>query len=53
MFRAIRRQKKLLAGSKQLFDVTAPADFAARLPAVQRALYLLFNEGYHGHSDLS
>jgi predicted RNA polymerase sigma factor len=27
-----------------------PADFAARLPAVLRALYLLFNEGYHGAS---
>src|SRR5262249_15545623 len=26
------------------------ADFSARLPAVQRALYLLFNEGYHGAS---
>ncbi|HTV55105.1 MAG TPA: DUF6596 domain-containing protein [Terriglobia bacterium] len=25
-------------------------DFAGRLPAVQRALYLLFNEGYHGAS---
>ena len=25
-------------------------DFAARLAAVQRALYLLFNEGYHGAS---
>jgi len=24
----------------------APADFSARLPAVRRALYLLFNEGY-------
>jgi RNA polymerase sigma-70 factor (ECF subfamily) len=33
-----------------LFDITAPADFAGRLPAVQRALYLLFNEGYHGAS---
>src|SRR5258708_21676063 len=46
----ITRAKKLLAGSKRLFDVTAPADFAARLPAVQPALYLLFNEGYHGAS---
>jgi RNA polymerase sigma factor (sigma-70 family) len=46
----ITRAKKLLAGSKQLFDVAAPADFAARLPAVHRALYLLFNEGYHGAS---
>ena len=44
----ITRAKKLLAGSKRLFDIAAPADFSARLPAVQRALYLLFNEGYHG-----
>jgi len=41
----ITRAKKLLAASKRLFDVAAPAEFAARLPAVHRALYLLFNEG--------
>ena len=46
----ITRAKKLLATSKRLFDVAASADFAARLPAVHRALYLLFNEGYHGAS---
>src|SRR6516225_3914379 len=46
----IPRAKKVLAGSKRLFDVTVPADVSARLPAVQRALYLLFNEGYHGAS---
>jgi len=46
----IQRAKKVLAGSKRLFDVTLPADFSARLPAVHRALYLLFNEGYHGAS---
>jgi RNA polymerase sigma factor (sigma-70 family) len=44
----IPRAKKVLAGSKRLFDTEAPAEFSARLPAVQRALYLLFNEGYHG-----
>lgn len=44
----ITRAKKVLAGSKTLFDLTAPADFAARLPAVHRALYLLLSEGYHG-----
>jgi RNA polymerase sigma factor (sigma-70 family) len=49
----ITRSKKVLAGSKRLFDVTAPNDFSARLPAVQRALYLLFNEGYHGASPAS
>ena len=46
----ITRSKKVLAGSKKLFDVSGSADFARRLPAVQRALYLLFNEGYHGAS---
>ena len=44
----IPRAKKVLAGSKRLFDTEAPSDFATRLPAVQRALYLLFNEGYQG-----
>ncbi len=46
----LTRSKKVLAGSKELFDVTRAEEFAARLPAVQRALYLLFNEGYHGAS---
>ena len=46
----ITRSKKVLAKSKTLFDVAAQADFSARLPAVHRALYLLFNEGYHGAS---
>jgi len=46
----ITRSKKVLAASKKLFDVSGPADFARRLPSVQRALYLLFNEGYHGAS---
>jgi len=45
----IARAKKVLAGSKRLFDLT-DADCAARLSTVQRALYLLFNEGYHGAS---
>lgn len=44
----IGRAKKVLAGSQRLFDVTKATDVAARLPAVLRALYLLFNEGYHG-----
>jgi RNA polymerase sigma factor (sigma-70 family) len=34
----ITRAKKVLAGSKRLFDTAVPADFSARLPAVQRAL---------------
>jgi RNA polymerase sigma factor (sigma-70 family) len=49
----ITRAKKVLAASKRLFDATAPADFAARLPSVHRTLYLLFNEGYHGASPES
>jgi RNA polymerase sigma factor (sigma-70 family) len=46
----ITRAKKVLATSLKLFDVAATAEFSARLPAVHRALYLLFNEGYHGAS---
>lgn len=48
----ISRAKKVLAGSKRLFDL-ADRDFAVRLSAVHRALYLLFNEGYHGASSES
>jgi RNA polymerase sigma factor (sigma-70 family) len=50
MEKRITRAKKILAGSKKLFDIADARDFAARLPAVHRALYLLFNEGYHGAS---
>lgn len=46
----ITRAKKVLAESKRLFDIADQAQFAERVPAVQRALYLLFNEGYHGAS---
>jgi RNA polymerase sigma factor (sigma-70 family) len=46
----ITRSKKVLASSKKLFDISGAEDFARRLPAVQRAIYLLFNEGYHGAS---
>ncbi|HET7453638.1 MAG TPA: sigma-70 family RNA polymerase sigma factor [Thermoanaerobaculia bacterium] len=49
----ITRAKKTLAASKKLFDVTAAADFEKRSSAVRRALYLLFNEGYHGASPES
>jgi predicted RNA polymerase sigma factor len=45
----ISRGKKILAGSERLFDL-ADAEFTSRLSAVRRALYLLFNEGYHGAS---
>lgn len=46
----ITRAKKVLAKSKRLFEVAATAEFSRRLPDVQRALYLLFSEGYHGAS---
>jgi RNA polymerase sigma factor (sigma-70 family) len=49
----ITRAKKVLAGTERLFALADARDFAARLPAVQRALYLLFNEGYHGASPES
>jgi RNA polymerase sigma factor (sigma-70 family) len=46
----LSRAKQVLAESRQLFEIADAADFAGRLPAVHRALYLLFNEGYHGAS---
>ncbi len=45
----ISRGKKALASSKTLF-VFDDRELPSRLAAVQRALYLLFNEGYHGAS---
>jgi RNA polymerase sigma factor (sigma-70 family) len=48
----ITRAKKILAGSKRLFEITE-TEVAARLSAVHHALYLLFNEGYHGASGES
>jgi len=50
MQKRITRAKKILAGSKRLFDVTSAAEFSTRFPVVLRTLYLLFNEGYHGAS---
>ena len=49
----ISRAKTVLAGSKRLFEIAGSKDFSARLAAVHRALYLLFNEGYHGASPES
>lgn len=46
----ISRGKKVLGASRRLFELTAE-DFAPRLAAVHRALYLLFSEGYHGACD--
>ncbi|HEY1655281.1 MAG TPA: sigma-70 family RNA polymerase sigma factor [Candidatus Tumulicola sp.] len=47
----LTRSKKVLAESGDLFDLADSADFVTRLPAVQRALYLTFSEGYHGASS--
>ena len=52
MEKRIARGKKSLAKSKTLFDLR-DADFVPRLNAVRQALYLLFNEGYHGASSRS
>ena len=49
----LQRSRKVLAASKNLFDIGDARRFSARLAAVQRALYLLFNEGYHGASAQS
>jgi len=49
MDKRIARAKKVLSGSKALFDLN-DADVPARMDAVHRTLYLLFNEGYHGAS---
>jgi RNA polymerase sigma factor (sigma-70 family) len=45
----IARGKRTLAESRSLFDL-ADVQFEARLSTVRHALYLLFNEGYHGAS---
>lgn len=45
----ISRGKKVLATSVRLFDL-GDAEFPSRIEVVRRALYLLFNEGYHGSS---
>jgi len=44
----ITRAKKVLATATRLFELSGSEDFCKRLTAVHRALYLLFNEGYHG-----
>jgi RNA polymerase sigma-70 factor (ECF subfamily) len=51
MEKRIARGKKVLAASKRLFTLTSSADLTNRLSAVHRALYLLFNEGYHSASE--
>jgi RNA polymerase sigma-70 factor (ECF subfamily) len=48
----IQRAKAALAETRSLFDLH-DADLEPRLGAVQSAIYLLFNEGYHGASPES
>jgi RNA polymerase sigma-70 factor (ECF subfamily) len=47
----LARAKKALARTPGLLDVGDAAQFDTRLPTVLGALYLLFNEGYHGASS--
>ena len=51
MQKRLVRAKALLARRKQLFSLDDASALAPRLGALQRALYLLFNEGYHSASD--
>ena len=46
--RRLHRGRTRLREQGQLTDVRDGAAIAARQPAVMQALYLLFNEGYHG-----
>ncbi len=48
----LTRAKKTLAETRSLFELRE-ADVVARLPSVHSAIYLLFNEGYHGASPES
>jgi RNA polymerase sigma-70 factor (ECF subfamily) len=42
------RARQALAASGQLYEVASAEAVRERLPAVCSAIYLLFNEGYHG-----
>ncbi|HEY4263324.1 MAG TPA: sigma-70 family RNA polymerase sigma factor [Schlesneria sp.] len=44
----LARARKLFRESGSLVEVTDAAGLTARLEAVYQAIYLLFNEGYHG-----
>jgi RNA polymerase sigma factor (sigma-70 family) len=50
----ITRGKSALASLGEIVEPAGVPSIAERLPAVERALYLLFNEGYHGaHPELT
>jgi len=52
--RRISRAKAVIRGRGQLFDITPGIEWATRLRGVHTAIYLLFNEGYHGsHVDVA
>jgi len=42
------RARAVLEARGALYDVGDPGQVRARLPSVHEAIYLLFNEGYHG-----
>jgi RNA polymerase sigma-70 factor (ECF subfamily) len=44
----LARSRRALAERGALFEVRDPAQVRERLNAVQHAIYLMFNEGYHG-----
>jgi RNA polymerase sigma factor (sigma-70 family) len=46
--RRLHRGRTRLQELGHIADVSAVADVRARQPSVEHALYLLFNEGYHG-----
>lgn len=48
------RARKFLRESGRFVEITDTVEMPQRLEAVQQAIYLLFNEGYHGsHSEQS
>ena len=48
--RRLSRAKSALRKSPHVFEMLKPSEFSARVASVQRTLYLLFSEGYHGGS---
>lgn len=51
MEKRLVRAKKTLAETTNLFDISIASAFSERLPSIHSAIYLLFNEGYHGASE--